>query len=235
MDNLLDKLGVYDFWGTFVPGFIGTSVFYFIRTYLVSKEIYNNNFKINIIIYIVFSYLLGIILHEVGHFVQNKIVYGKLISAFWKQSKITGEPFDIFLDDNCNTLTLSEKSLCLSYFQQWQNENKIIIPKTTESYRLFFNYCDYYISQKGLGSKPGKMQSLYGMSRSLFVFFGLLSTLIFPYSLYCQSTKRIDYLIISSVLITIVFYFRMKRFNEVRLKSVMRTYIVAKDSEKGEV
>lgn len=231
MDNLLDKLGIYDFWGTFVPGFIGTFILYFLRTYLVNENISIYNFKHDIIMYIIFSYFLGIMLHEIGHHIQNKIVYRKFIFIFQKKSKLTGEPFDIFLNNNCNILSLSEQKLCLDYFQQWQKENKIISLSDMELSHLFFNYCDYYIYQKGLGSKSEKMQSLYGMSRSLFVFFGLLSILIFPYSLYYQSTKRIDHLIISSILIMIVFYFRMKRFNEIRLKSVIRTYIVVKSSE----
>lgn len=232
MDNWLDKLGIYDFWGTFFPGVVGISILYFVRVYFSSENIYAYDFKYDLVMYIVFSYLLGIILHEIGHFIQNRIIYGKVLSVLWKKPKMAGEPFDIFLDDNCNILSLPEKKLYLGCFKEWQKTNEIDSSQNTEATHLFFNYCDYYVSQKGLDIKPRKMQSLYGMSRSLFVFFSLLSIMIFPYSLYCQSTKRIDYVIVLNLLIAIIFYFRMKRFNEVRLKSVMRTYIALKSVRK---
>lgn len=201
MDKIFEKFGVYDFWGTFVPGFIGM-----ILNILWYNHAYDSSYSIskNLVIIIAFSYLLGCTYHEIGHVIQ-KIVY---------VSK--GEPYDRYLLDNCNILNRSEKNVYIDLFNKWANKNLDNNNINQERCRLFFNYCDYYIEKSGKDLKAKKMQSLYGMSRSVFT---MSIILIFLNIIVFNKLN-----LVISILLAIIFLYRTKRFNEIRLKVVLRTY-----------
>lgn len=228
MDKLFDKLGLYDFWGTFVPGFIGMTVFLNVLGYLQGKASITVHLDYNLLLFVVYSYLLGLFLHELGHLLQNNIIYRKVPFPIINLPRNCGEPFDTFLDKLDCSFSAEEKSVYGKFFRKWKDENQVVIEDNHASARLFFNYCDYVIEQKGKNTKAAKMQSLYGMSRSLFVFFGLLSIAIFPYSVYISSDVCVWNIELLSVISTILFYVRMKRFNVIRLKVVLRTFFVSK-------
>lgn len=206
MDNIFEKFGVYDFWGTFVPGFIGMILyilwynFSYESSYSVSK---------NLIIVVTCSYLLGCVYHEIGHAIQKIIYTGK------------GEPFDRYLLDNCNILNKTEKDVYIDLFNKWAVGN-LDRDIDHESCRLFFNYCDYYIEKLGKDRKAKKMQSLYGMSRSIFTMSITLNLL----SIYVFNIANL----IISILLAIIFLYRTKRFNEIRLKVVLRTFYLESNS-----
>lgn len=234
MDKLFDKLGLYDFWGMFVPGFIGIIVYYTIMKYLKNEEINLQALDFNIIICIVYSYLLGIFLYEIGHFLQDHVIYRKRKTITKIFGNSYGEPMDSFLDYTSKYLSFEEKQLYTKLYNKWIIENNINVQNNHRSAKIFFNFCDYYIEQKGKDSKAAKMQSLYGMSRSLFVFFALVSFLLYPYSLILNSNRSIIGLFILCIGCSILFYMRMKRFNTIRLKVVMRTYLVNRNEKDGQ-
>lgn len=231
MDKLFDKLGLYDFWGTFVPGFIGINVYNTIISYLKNAEINLQIIDVNIIICIVYSYLLGIFLYEIGHFLQDHLFYRKRKTRIKIFANSYGEPMDSFLDHDSKYLSFEEKELYTKLYNEWIIENNINVQNSNRSTKLFFNFCDYYIEQKGKNTKAAKMQSLYGMSRSLFVFFTLVSFLLYPCSLRLHSDKSIIGLLILCIGSSVLFYVRMKRFNTIRLKVVMRTYLVNRNEQ----
>lgn len=229
MDNLFDKMGLYDFWGTFVPGFIGGTVFLNILEYLKGEDVYQFEMGLSFVVYIIYSYLLGIFLHEIGHFIQDRIIYRTKPLPIVNKFQNSGEPFDVFLDKNSLFLSEEEKNKYMDLFQQWCEEHEIPPNVWSELPRFFFNYCDYYIEQNGGNTKASKMQSLYGMSRSLFVFFGLLTVGLtcYLYPIINTSMKKVGPLIVLCFIAMAMFYNRMKRFNIIRLKVVMRTYLVS--------
>lgn len=228
MDKLFDKLGLYDFWGTFIPGFIGVIVLTNVLEYLNINSVLHLNFDYTLVFYIVYSYLLGVLLHELGHFVQDNIIYRKNPFPIICLPRNHGEPYDTFLDNENHFFSSEEKKLYDCFFQEWQQANNITPDNTHRNTRLFFDYCNYFIEREKKDVKAAKMQSLYGMSRSLFVFFGLLTIAIYPSSIYFHSDSPILNIIFLSLCATIIFYIRMKRFNIIRLKVVMRTFLVNK-------
>lgn len=204
MDNIFEKIGIYDFWGTLVPGFIGITI-YNLQNENLFKLDSEQSFLYSLVIYVVISYIIGIILHEVGNFVQNHIVY--------RNDK---EPYDVYLLDDCMIFNDIEKELYKKSYLKWLNKNSIEQETAKNSCRLFFNYCDYYIENKSKSAKAKKMQALYGMSRSLFVLFFLITL----FNLF--KTNFLNFFVDS--VLTIILYNRMKRFNIIRLKVVMRTF-----------
>ena len=233
MDKLFDRLGLYDCWGTFVPGFIGITLVYLITGYLKNDESILKSVDCNIVICIVCAYLLGIFLHEIGHFFQEYIIYRKKKFKIKNFISSYGEPMDSFLDDDSKYLSFEEKSLYIKLYNNWIEENHITVQNNNTATKLFFNFCDYYIEQKGKNSKSAKMQSLYGMSRSLFVFFIMMSFLLYPYSLILQSNRPIRGILVFCIASSVVLCFKVKRFNIIRLKVVMRTYLVNINTKIG--
>ena len=77
MDSLLSQLGLYDFWGTLFPGLVGITILIPILPDRITQE-NKQVFWHSLIIYIIASYLLGILLHETGHWAQEKILYKSL-------------------------------------------------------------------------------------------------------------------------------------------------------------
>lgn len=211
MDNIFEKIGIYDFGGTLMPGFIGI-IIYNLQNGSIFKLDSEQSFLYSLVVYIVLSYILGTILHEAGNFIQNYIVY--------RNGK---EPCDVYLLDDCKILNDVEKEIYKKLYLKWSKKNNIKQDLTKNSCRLFFNYCDYYIENKSKCAKAKKMQALYGMARSLFVLFLVISLI----NLF--RTNYINFFI--DLFLTIIFYNRMKRFNIIRLKVVMRTYyLVTKNS-----
>ena len=201
MEKIFDKLGVYDFWGTFFPGLVGLLV---IDLCFFDLNSYIDNFKVGyeLVVFVTFSYLLGIVLHEIGHFIQENILYSE------------GEPCDIFLL-NGNVFSKDETEIHLKLYKTWARKNEVDVIPDSFKCRMFFNYCDYFISDN---VKASKMQSIYGMSRSLMVLSGLV--VLF-------GVIRFKWIIcVNSIVSLLIFTYRTKRFNEIRLKVVMRTYFV---------
>ena len=210
MDTILDKLGVYDFWGTFFPGLVGMIILRICGLDLIDYG--KEKYLVYIVIVIMsLSYLLGIILHELGHFVQDHFIYKN------------GEPCDNFLLHN-SIFYEDEKKIYLKLYTKWAKKNQIDKELDKKICRLFFNYCDYYISKNNNHIQSTKMQSIYGMSRSLFIFFGVIAV--------CGLIKLQLHIFIVSLSLLLLFYFRTIRFNEIRLKVVMRTYLVEIEKEK---
>lgn len=228
MDKFFDKLGLYDFWGMFFPGFIGMIVFTNVLAYINKKPVIDLSFNDSALFYLVYSYLLGVILHEVGHFLQDKVIYRHSPFPIINRPRNHGEPFDTFLDHADNSFSPEEKKLYYNFFEKWQSKNDIVTCNPHYSVRLFFNYCDFLIEKKGKNTKAAKMQSLYGMSRSLFVFFGLLTFFIYPYSKIISSNVNVWKITLLSCFATVIFGIRMRRFNVIRLKVVLRTFWINK-------
>lgn len=208
MDSLLSQLGLYDFWGTLFPGLVGITILIPILPDRMTQE-NEQVFWHSLIIYIIASYLLGILLHETGHWAQEKILYKKL--------KKNGEPCDNFLLDN-SELKTDEKEVYLELYVKWAQSKHLPLTPTRSTCRLFFNYCDYYIQSKKNHAQASRMQSLYGMSRSLFVYFFIMLPVFF-YKLYFVAAFM-------SFVVSLIFLNRAYRFNLIRLKVVMRTYCI---------
>lgn len=76
MKSLFDKLGLYDYLGFIIPGLLGV---------LAAQVLYNDIFQlpfplkihdgfVDSIIFVAISYFIGVIMHEISQFVQEKLL-----------------------------------------------------------------------------------------------------------------------------------------------------------------
>mgnify|MGYP000985475016 FL=1 len=101
MKSLFDKLGIYDFLGFIIPGLLGI-----LSAQVAYKDIFHLPFPlklddgfINSFIFIAISYFIGIIMHEISEFVQEK-----LLKRIWG-----GFPSERFLLEDDKTCPEIEK------------------------------------------------------------------------------------------------------------------------------
>lgn len=213
MDKVLDRLGLYDFWGIFIPGFISyISLIILISFWGINLEINNVYFLL------IGSYLLGTILHEAGHVGSKKILYRK-----------NPEPLYTYLADDDDVFMMYEKNLYKNILRKIMCVDGDI---KNEYARYFFNYCYEFLSAQQKSSKADMFESLYGMSRSLWCFYALMLVIGIPFCYMLLkhnhiniSLYRVAVAIIASAILAIVSFRRAKRFNECRVKVVLRTFI----------
>lgn len=217
MDKILDRLGIYDLWGIFIPGFIGWLSTKFLFSYLginFGNELGDMN---NLPIVLVGSYLLGSILHEWGHIVSKKIIYRK-----------EKEPFYNYLSLDNDLLRPYEKNICEKLLRKVLG---ITGDLEYDQTRYFFDYCYELLSVWGKSAKADTFESLYGMSRSLCCFYLILSGGIICLYPVLKSKdmiilgERFVFSVIASLVLAKVFQSRARRFNKSRLKVVLRTFI----------
>lgn len=101
MNEILDRLGIYDLWAILIPGIIGWVSSEVLFSYLEINIIVNLNDIGNLLIILVGSYLLGTVLNDMGHIASKKIFYRK-----------KKEPLYCYLSSSNAMLRPYEKKVC---------------------------------------------------------------------------------------------------------------------------
>lgn len=217
MDKILDKLGIYDLWGVLIPGIISWVSIKFLIVYLQINIDINLNDMQNLLVMLVGSYLIGIILNDMGHIASKKV--------FYKKNK---EPLYTYLSSTNDMLRKYEKNIYKKLLKDIMGVTGNI---EDEQARYFFNYCYECLSTWQKSTKADTFESLYGMSRSLCCFYTLMGISIISLYSFMKIvnidilTGRFITVIIVCFLLTIVFFHRTLRLNECRVKVVLRTYV----------
>lgn len=213
MDKILDRLGIYDLFAVFIPGFIGCI------SLLISIKFCHVDFKFsdNSIFLLIGSYLLGICLHEIGHIISKYIVY-----------RNNSEPLYTYLELDSRIFSMYEKNLYTKILKSIMGIKGDI---KREYARYFFRYCYEFIYVHQKASKADMFSSLYSMSRSLYCFyFGLMAAVPVFYVVLKKHNINmvVPHLIVIAVIsgiLGIISFCRAYRFNECRVKVILRTFI----------
>lgn len=127
--------------------------------------------------------------------------------------------------DSHTYLTEVEKDGVYSYVI-----NKLNLDDNVNNDNVVYNYCKYYLIENEETTRIDKDQSLSAMSRSLSLYFSLLSILMFVSILFQPSLIKFVSIIISLIL-AILFYYRCIRFAKLRYIYIFRAFyysVVAK-------
>lgn len=206
MDAVFEKLGVYELFSIFFAGSVIT---------YGSVIIYNNCFNIGIklslnglnstILFVLISCFVGFVFQELGSFVNKQIIFrgkGLLKEAYSREGK------------GAIYLSASEYDKLESIFK------KEIINDLEEKY----NTCKYYIIKNRNTSKIDKDLALSSMSRSFFIYFSLVSLMFLVYMICSKDCSMILQFLLS-LFISILMFYRQKRFAIMRYVSIFRTYL----------
>ena len=72
MDSALEKVGLYDFFGVFISGMLVVVVCYYLNLPLVNLIENTDNDIVNVILFMLESYFLGLILQETSSVIDKK-------------------------------------------------------------------------------------------------------------------------------------------------------------------
>lgn len=206
MDAVFEKLGVYELFSILFAGAVIT---------YSSVMIYNNCLNIGItwsfnglnttILFVLISCFVGFVFQELGSFVNKQIIFrGK---GVLKEAYSRGKSGVIYL-------SVSEYDKLESLFKKEK------IKGLEEKY----NTCKYYIIKNGNTSKIDKDLALSSMSRSFFIYFFLVSLIFLIYMIYNEDCSMILQFLLS-LFISVLMFYRQKRFAIMRYVSIFRTYL----------
>lgn len=231
MDNVSEKLGLYDFFNVISVGaiFILHIVFLFPKM-LSSYDKMLSDGVIKFAGLFVLSYLIGLILQEIGAFVDE----------YWTKSK-KNKIRNFLIQEN-----IIDNNVKLAQYQKYAKD--ILKEKgfgfsknlTQEQNEYIYGYIEYYIEHKNRNKKFEKMRALYGMSKSLYCCMGLvviMCVLGFILTIIKKYEVGIIKLVLTSVyaLISIIIYhFRAERCMKYRIRMMMGVYESCIEAENRE-
>ncbi|MBR4981565.1 MAG: hypothetical protein IKY94_03280 [Lachnospiraceae bacterium] len=202
----MKKLGVYDLVAVLLTGICINILIYstiiFLFPDIASKWIVLKN----IVFFLVFSYLVGIVVQEIGSFINSHI--------FDKKNKLLEKVFD-----GKEKYSLTEKE---------RNEVQEIVKeeldfKEIPNEEICYNYCRYYLMKYGSMARTDKDQSIAGMSRGLAIYFFLNGIFLFCYAILNEEIG-LGIIVISllSLVLGVLLYYRNIRFVKMRYLNIMR-------------
>lgn len=218
MDSALDKVGLYDFLGVFLSGMLLVVVSLYLDLPLVNLIENTNNDIINVILFMLESYFLGLILQESSSAIDKKYF------------KFREKARSNFLNDDNKII---DNELELKSFRELANkilsiqDNNHAYSKDENEYVYY--QCKTFLETHGKSDKVNRINSLYAMSRSLIV--SLPSCLISYFicnikSLGVQSFLCVQSFIVIFIMALLIFFFyrRTKRFSTCKVRVILRHY-----------
>lgn len=218
MDSALDKVGLYDFLGVFLSGMLLVVVSLYLDLPLVNLIENTNNDIINVILFMLESYFLGLILQESSSAIDKKYF------------KFREKARSNFLNDDNKII---DNELELKSFRELANkilsiqDNNHAYSKDENEYVYY--QCKAFLETHGKSDKVNRINSLYAMSRSLIVSLPLCLISYFICnikSLGVQSFLCVQSFIVIFImaLLIFIFYRRTKRFSTCKVRVILRHY-----------
>lgn len=225
MDSLLSKLGIYDILGYLIPGFLGIY-----SAKVLYQDIFNFKFPLNLsdgfvgsVIFLVISYFVGIILHEISQIVQERFM-----KPIW--GGFPSERFLLIEDPLCSK---KEKE---SYYQMAATVFNIDMSSVDKAKsQLVFDRCRTALQIAGKDERSQLFNTYYGMFRNFttgtlvcsivhIIFSGIYLFNLLIYSV--KITNDISFFLTGVLFIvsTIILLRRTKRFGETYVKYVFRGF-----------
>ena len=207
MNEILDKLGIYDLIAVLLSGI---SIFTF--TVLILQWVYKFNLDAtlqvsNTLIVLVLSYFLGLVFQEISSLIQKKFTH--------PGNKLLKEALKTCVASH-TLLTETEKNRVFNYVT-----NKMGLKQDEDNYNTIYNYCKFSIINNGNTSRIDRDQSLSAMSRSLSLYFALL-TIVLPHTAPSSCIRNI--ILAISAILAILLYYRCVRFAKLRYINIFRTF-----------
>lgn len=248
MDSVFGKFSVFDFFNLICTGaifmaglqFMGIQVLS-LFSFLCSVDIFKNssdNNVVNIIFYVAViigaCYIIGSCIQEFGSFLQKKKfrVQENAVSSFLNNPKVINNEV--------------KRQVYIKEAKKVFNKKGIRVNNNSfseEQCNYFFAYCVYYIQVREHHQKTEKMRELHGISNMLSTGFAILTivnvfVLIFNIFsideiLYIEkiSLIRILALIFIFAILSVVFWFRMKKNILYRIRMVLGIYEASIDKD----
>lgn len=229
MDNISEKLGLHDFFNVLIGGVVIVIGGIYIYTTLIDDKFYSQ-LEVGakeLIFFIIISYVLGIVIQEVGSF------FDRYVGHYRKKALQT------FLKRDSDIIDNEEKKHIYRKLGKNILENKEIEFQdeyTTGQCEYIYGYCCYYIEVRGKHTKIEKMRALYDMSRTLWSSFVmlLLAYILVAFRINPQliSVKTFSINVVIFAVIIFLLYNKMIKDLRYKIRMTMGVYETLVDLEK---
>lgn len=231
MEKFVEKFNVFDIFTMLLPGII-ISCLFSISLSFKYYDTWKNYGNEKYVLFFIFSYVLGVIFQEIGTILDKKYIWKYLYG---------GEPRYIFLSEdyyeNIFGTELAYKNALdtENYLKKYINSEIYENASEKEKNALIFEYCLNICEMKGITYKADKMFVISEMSRS--IFWGCISTIILNMYLifvcsYCATFLyyEIPLLVISAI----IFFYRKKRYEQYRIRILIRMFLIYVQQQTSE-
>ena len=212
MDKLIEKLSSYEIFAYFMPGLLFTSFLSFFlnnKTTVIGDFLFKHNLFLNILVFLILSYVLGLAIHELSELLQ--IIYNKICGGFPSQRYFNDKSF----------LSIKEK---LFYAKIASEKFGIKLNSDSDKKNnsdLFFQNVRAILQLNNLLKDIEIFNHNYGLCRSLSALCLLMFILLLN-STWLIHTDVNWYLVSTSIILFIIFLRRTIRFGETYVKKVLR-------------
>lgn len=217
MDKIFEKLGIYDFMGVWGPGAIFcicTSITFPEIVNTLSEKLKMSSNWLYVLLYIGIAYLFGVLFHEIGKWLCDKITYFFDYEQYYDIKKLN-------LKSNVNSCVFTPRSLQYRY-------RKILKDCGVSPAKPFDRvYSDLKYKQNIDMKRLNLYHSVYGLSRGLFIaaIVHFILTIVFlckeKVCPFCEFNKLSFYFFVD-ILLMYIFFCRTVRYF---ISWVMNTYI----------
>lgn len=220
MEDFLKNIGLYNFIGVFISGALFV---YIINFFDIYNFYYYNNDSDNDFIkgftLVIFCYIIGLVLQEISSLLDRKILHFR------------AKANSIFLN-NKNDVFKNEVELKAIQ----KIANKILNKKGTNFFytksecEYYFFHCKALLENENKNEKENMLDSLYAMSRSLFVgCIALLFIHLIKLFIYLIKNKLcFDLIHVYQLLLLlsaiVLLYIRCDRLSKSRVRTIIRQY-----------
>lgn len=235
MDNLFDKMGLYDFFGILIPGMVFLGTMIVIDLPILDVFYVPDSGTVFVILFIVFSYILGSLIQEVGSLADKK----------WELWRYRASKK--FLSDSefgKKEIKDIEDLVYKTIGKQKEGSQKEILNE--EDCKVTFFECKAKLENQGKMDKADRLDAIYCMSRDFIVCnLGILIVMAFSSAwgnivnkLYkvnvIDTTNDVGLIILVlfyCVVSSLIFRVKASRYAKMRVRTILRQYISLQKEE----
>lgn len=217
MENIFEKIGLYDFFGLLLPGMSFVTLLHYMGFPLMNEINHPYSPTIKVIAFILLSYISGTLMQEIGSFLDDKV------------TKMRIKVRENFLDSNESIFEGEELQEVKKFINEVLKKDKTKDCFTKGECNKVFFYCKAYLENNEKMEKANKLDAIFAMSRdfiisNLFSLSGVVITIIMNSKIECIHIVVILALIASEG----IFLMRAKRYAKLRVRTIIRQYISLK-------
>lgn len=238
-NSILDKLGIYDLIVLFLSGTCITSFSVVLFPTIFNLQLTSYVNLENALNFLAISFFLGLVFQEIGALIFRKVLnhHRRLLlrsfcSARQTEHVLTEKERTGILKSLSNVPLKDPESLKIHKPAHTKNFKNISKKKTNTKQRnddiiqdidILYNYCKFRITTDKATAKADSNQSTAGMSRSLSLYFFVLSILLALPCIPKQCENIFPFFIVFTLLAILLLY-RSIRFTLMRYTCIFRTY-----------
>lgn len=214
----MEKMGIYELFTVLGAGMLSCVLWYLALGLPYFEKLLSEDNLIIIVMGVLISYIIGIILQEISSLLDDKIF------KFRKKARKK------YLEDGNRIVKNREE---LNRFRKLGKEalNKDDIIFSKAEAENFFIISKTYLEREGDNARVSRLNSIYGMSRSLIISTFLMIPCTFFAGIWWKSLFEImDSIAFKEIMVIVelgmvwIFYKRSKRFAKIKVRVIMRYY-----------